>query len=153
MSSRCRLMSDKSFMWKMKWIFIALMGFLPLSLAQDVPPKEPEIEVTPATYMVTSPKVLRRGTDLEIGVTILAESGPVQVTATLTKGKVTYTSGSATIENSAVVSIPVPTSADEGAYTLTVTGSGGLTFTDSATLTLDPHSVSVFIQTDKAIYK
>ena len=40
-----------------------------------------------------------------------------------------------------------------GQYNLTVTGSGGLRFTNTTALQYVQKSLSVFIQTDKAIYK
>ncbi|CAH1779307.1 unnamed protein product, partial [Owenia fusiformis] len=148
-------------------MLLTVLGILPFSPTQAQPPPPPPtltlpLRTTPPTtapwikptYLVVTPKVLRRGIDLEIGVCILYGLGPVTVTAKVTKKGQTYV-GTATIApgTSAVIAIPIPASADEGVYTLTVSGSGGLRFKDTTTLTLDPHSVSVFIQTDKAIYK
>ena len=42
---------------------------------------------------------------------------------------------------------------EDGPYSLRVTGSGGLTFMDETTLIVDQKCVSVFIQTDKGMYK
>ena len=43
--------------------------------------------------------------------------------------------------------------AENGLYSLRVTGSGGLTFTNETNLTVDQKCVSMFVQTDKGIYK
>ena len=42
---------------------------------------------------------------------------------------------------------------EDGPYSLRVTGSGGLTFRNETSLKVDQKCVSVFIQTDKGIYK
>ena len=40
-----------------------------------------------------------------------------------------------------------------GAYDIKVTGSGGLSFTNETSLHYQAKSISIFIQTDKAMYK
>ena len=52
-----------------------------------------------------------------------------------------------------VTMLQVPTNLALGSHPLTVTGSGGLTFSNSTTLTAKLKFLTVLVQTDKATYK
>ncbi|XP_041346946.1 CD109 antigen-like [Gigantopelta aegis] len=51
------------------------------------------------------------------------------------------------------ITLKIPANLKSGQYKLRATGSGGLTFTDETTVQFNSKSVSLFIQTDKAMYK
>lgn len=49
--------------------------------------------------------------------------------------------------------LQIPSNASESQYTVIVMGSGGLTFNQQTTVRTDFKTLSIFIQTDKAMYK
>lgn len=51
------------------------------------------------------------------------------------------------------VVLKVPDNLHSGSYEIEVTGSGGLVFTNKTGLSYQSKGISIFIQTDKAMYK
>ena len=49
--------------------------------------------------------------------------------------------------------IQIPNSVSKGKFRLEIEGSGGLTFNETKDVRLEPKVTSVYIQTDKAVYK
>ncbi|XP_021378251.1 CD109 antigen-like isoform X3 [Mizuhopecten yessoensis] len=109
------------------------------------------------TYVVITPKDVRPGVPLNISVNILHATGDVHVTAKLihVTDKSVKASSSATFQQHVpdTMRIMVPDTIPSGTYQLTVEGSNGLTFTDKTNLHYASKGMSIFIQTDKAMYK
>ncbi|OWF38489.1 CD109 antigen-like [Mizuhopecten yessoensis] len=109
------------------------------------------------TYVVITPKDVRPGVPLNISVNILHATGDVHVTAKLIRvtDKSVKASSSATFQQHVpdTMRIMVPDTIPIGTYQLTVEGSNGLTFTDKTNLHYASKGMSIFIQTDKAMYK
>ncbi|XP_041379397.1 CD109 antigen-like, partial [Gigantopelta aegis] len=115
------------------------------------------VVVAKNSYVVLCPTTIRPGLDFEVNVNILKSTGIVNVTLELIK------TWSNTAVASAVGNVPeghpmgitlkIPANLKSEQYKLKATGSGGLTFTDETTVRFNSKSVSLFIQTDKAMYK
>ncbi|XP_067663894.1 CD109 antigen-like isoform X3 [Haliotis asinina] len=107
------------------------------------------------SYVILSPTTVRPGMDFEVSANILKATGNVNVKATLAKGtqSIASASGLLTQGQPQSITIKVPTDLGSGSYKLKVTGSGGLTFSNETTLTFNHKSMSILIQTDKAMYK
>ncbi|KAL4230965.1 hypothetical protein ACF0H5_011338 [Mactra antiquata] len=110
------------------------------------------------SYVVLSPKSFRAGVPLNISVNILKSTDPVDVTATLVNAGTTTTIASAHGQFSAghpgTLQLNVPDDARSGSYKLHVTGTGSsVNFVNETSLQFESKSISVFIQTDKAMYK
>ncbi|KAL5016375.1 hypothetical protein ScPMuIL_005964 [Solemya velum] len=106
------------------------------------------------SYVVVIPTNFRPGITLSISVNILQATNGVTVEASLSKQNVVATSSKVfTAGRPGTMELKVPADLTSGGYTLSITGSGGLTFTNSTSITYESKSMSVFIQTDKAMYK
>ncbi|GFO10659.1 Cd109 antigen-like [Plakobranchus ocellatus] len=109
------------------------------------------------TYVIISPSKLRPNADFTVSVNILEATQDVNVKATISE---LYTSIVVASENGVfqagqpgTLSIKIPKSLTPTRYLLEVEGSGGLTFTNSTDLSYIRKELSLFIQTDKGIYK
>ncbi|XP_060062599.1 CD109 antigen-like [Ylistrum balloti] len=109
------------------------------------------------TYVVIAPKDVRPGVPLNMSVNILHATGDVLVTAKLehvsTGSVVASSSASFQQHVPGTLQISVPDTIKSGSYQLTVEGSNGLHFSDKTNLHYEAKGMSVFIQTDKAMYK
>ncbi|XP_062501514.1 C3 and PZP-like alpha-2-macroglobulin domain-containing protein 8 [Corticium candelabrum] len=110
------------------------------------------------SYIVIAPKTIRPGLNVRISVTILQASSNVQVQTDVIANRTgTQVTASKTISPGAsgFIELQMPNRLldEDGPYSLRVTGSGGLTFRNETSLKVDQKCVSVFIQTDKGIYK
>ncbi|XP_033743827.1 CD109 antigen-like isoform X3 [Pecten maximus] len=109
------------------------------------------------TYVVIAPKDVRPGVPLNISVNILRATGDVLVTAKLVQhsDKSVVASSSATFQQHApgTMQIAVPDTIHSGSYELTVEGANGLDFTNTMSLHYAAKGMSIFVQTDKAMYK
>ncbi|XP_046542511.1 LOW QUALITY PROTEIN: CD109 antigen-like [Haliotis rubra] len=107
------------------------------------------------SYVVLSPTTIRPGMDFEISVNILKATSRVNVKATIVKGRQSVASASAIVRQDQPqgITLKVPRNLKNGTYKLTVVGNGGLTFKNETTLSYSRKGMSIFIQTDKAMYK
>ncbi|XP_071088375.1 CD109 antigen-like isoform X9 [Haliotis cracherodii] len=107
------------------------------------------------SYVVLSPTSVRPGMDFEVSANILKATAKVNVKAALVKGTQSIASASGVLVQGQPqsITIKVPKDLKSGSYKLKVTGSGGLTFSNETTLSYNHKSMSIFIQTDKAMYK
>ncbi|KAL5017642.1 hypothetical protein ScPMuIL_007231 [Solemya velum] len=107
------------------------------------------------TYVILIPRTFRPGITISISVNILQASRRVKVEASLEKEKDVVATSSKSFKSGkpGTMALQVPADLTSGDYTLSVVGSCGLTFSNSASITYESKSMSVFIQTDKAIYK
>ncbi|KAK3756908.1 hypothetical protein RRG08_048499 [Elysia crispata] len=117
------------------------------------------------TYVMMSPSQLRPNSDFTVSVNILKAPQDVDVTATIHKdvksifyqsvrsAPVASAQGTFQAGNPGTLHLKIPGSITKTSYTLTVEGAGGLTFTNSTTLDYSSKEFSLFIQTDKGIYK
>ncbi|XP_050399700.2 CD109 antigen isoform X3 [Patella vulgata] len=110
-------------------------------------------------YVILASKKFRPGSDYKVLISIEGASSNVAITSTL-KSKATA-GGSTMLETTAIgvsgqtstLTFQIPTDATEGAYSLKVMGTGGLTFTNETTVERESQNALLLIQTDKAIYK
>ncbi|XP_022254709.1 CD109 antigen-like isoform X2 [Limulus polyphemus] len=111
-----------------------------------------------ATYTIVAPAKLRPNLEYHVSVSVHDVKSPVEVTVAV--------AGPADNGNFNTVNSVVTLNSREtqilnfqigewgpGKYNLTVSGTGGLTFRNETALEYEHKSYSVFIQTDKAIYK
>ncbi|KAK3743875.1 hypothetical protein RRG08_048503, partial [Elysia crispata] len=109
------------------------------------------------TYVMMSPSRLRPNSDFTVSVNILKAPQDVDVTATIQRSvrstPVASAQGTFQAGNPGTLHLKIPGSIIKTSYTLTVEGAGGLTFTNSTTLDYSSKEFSLFIQTDKGIYK
>ncbi|XP_062501619.1 CD109 antigen-like [Corticium candelabrum] len=112
------------------------------------------------SYIVVAPKTVRPGLTVRISATILHASSDVRVQTdviAMANSTCNQATASETISPGASgfieLQMPNQLPREDGPYSLRVTGSGGLTFMDETTLIVDQKCVSVFIQTDKGMYK
>ncbi|KAL0273724.1 UNVERIFIED_CONTAM: hypothetical protein PYX00_006334 [Menopon gallinae] len=109
-------------------------------------------------YTITSSRALRPNSDYHVAVSVQGTSQPTQVLVEV-GGK----QGSGGTFKTSQVTVVAPYSTEivkleigdlgPGSYNLTARGTGGLEFTNTTELEYIHKSYSVFIQTDKAIYK
>ncbi|KAL5011374.1 hypothetical protein ScPMuIL_009925 [Solemya velum] len=102
------------------------------------------------TYLITAPKILRPGVPLDVTVNILTSSGDVHVTAFVRMEKELQ---NIDISNSSGVFRQEKPYYGRSYYYLQVEGTGGLVFTDQVELGFEHKTMSIFVQTDKSIYK
>ncbi|CAC5388514.1 CD109 [Mytilus coruscus] len=109
------------------------------------------------TYVIITPTDIRPGVALSINVNILKASSDVSVQAQLTRStdKVPIGTAHGTFQQGTpkLLEVQVPDNLHSGGYEIEVTGSGGLLFTNKTDLTYQSKGISIFIQTDKAMYK
>ncbi|XP_043228015.1 CD109 antigen-like isoform X2 [Amphibalanus amphitrite] len=111
-----------------------------------------------ATYTIVAPRVLRPNLPFNVAITILDTTAPTRVTVQV-GGR--PDSGGNELKTKEVVVQPGVTTfttfnigdLGPGRYNLTAAGQGGLSFQNTTALEYVHKSYSVFIQTDKAIYK
>ncbi|RWS07950.1 CD109 antigen-like protein, partial [Dinothrombium tinctorium] len=99
-------------------------------------------ETRKATYTVIAPAKLRPNSDYHVSVSVHHVDSPVDVDILI--------SGA---DKSTANDNSVSKKWGPGNYKLTVVGSGGLSFRNETRISFEQKSYSVFIQTDKAIYK
>eukprot|EP00105_Crassostrea_gigas_P038152 XP_019922300.1 PREDICTED: CD109 antigen-like [Crassostrea gigas] len=125
------------------WTIVVLV-FLATAIAED-------------TYLVVTPSDVRPGVPLNISINILQSHGNVNVKADLversTKNKIATAHGIFSQNVPGILTIQVPDSLGPGSYSLAVHGTHGLKFSNETDLYYQSKSVSIFIQTDKAMYK
>ncbi|KAL5016385.1 hypothetical protein ScPMuIL_005974 [Solemya velum] len=116
---------------------------------------KPTLEEDESTYVILIPQTFRPGITLSISVNILQASRRVKVEASLEKEEDVVATSSKSFKSGkpGTMELQVPIDLTSGDYTLSVVGSRGLTFSNSTSITYESKSMSVFIQTDKAIYK
>ncbi|XP_053383073.1 CD109 antigen-like [Mercenaria mercenaria] len=114
------------------------------------------------SYILISPSVVRPGRDFTIqGELLETPDSPVTITAELSNNAGAIASSQVTVHGKSKVQldIPVPTqiTLDSGRsrknLNLKLSGTGGLSFSETKSVSFESKSSSVFIQTDKAIYK
>uniref|UniRef100_A0A1B6DAF4 TEP1-F n=1 Tax=Clastoptera arizonana TaxID=38151 RepID=A0A1B6DAF4_9HEMI len=109
-------------------------------------------------YTIVAPRVLRPNTEYHVAVSTLGVSEPTTVVVAVggkqDSGGTFRTSQFVTVEPyvSRIVKLEIG-DVGPGSYNLTAEGSGGMNFINSTELEYIHKSYSVFIQTDKAIYK
>ncbi|KAK3607708.1 hypothetical protein CHS0354_016732 [Potamilus streckersoni] len=113
------------------------------------------------TYMFLVPQTIRPGIPLSIRGTILKpDIGPVNVTASLKRMPVVpddlptiVAESSQMFTGESELDLIVPLDIDSGTYEIHIEGKGAVSFKNYTSISYQPKSVSIFIQTDKAIYK
>uniref|UniRef100_A0A674JY67 CD109 antigen n=1 Tax=Terrapene triunguis TaxID=2587831 RepID=A0A674JY67_9SAUR len=104
------------------------------------------------TFLVTGPRNIRPGANVTIGVALLTDSPPqVTVRGEVLRGNDTVLHGEVVFEKGELL----PFNSRAGSYELLVKGhaEGRLLFSNSTSLLFEHKSISVFIQTDKSLYK
>nr|XP_018897644.1 PREDICTED: CD109 antigen-like isoform X2 [Bemisia tabaci] len=134
------------------------MGYLPVAGLLVLLVALSEAQYNQGFYSVIAPKVLRPNTEYHVAVSVEDASQPtsviVQVGGKQDSGGTFRTSEYVTLAPyaSQIVKLEIG-DVGPGLYNLTVQGSGGLSFENTTELEYVHKSYSVFIQTDKAIYK
>ncbi|XP_067388743.1 CD109 antigen isoform X2 [Emydura macquarii macquarii] len=111
------------------------------------------------TFLVTGPWNIRPGANVTIGVALLTDSPPqVTVRGEVLRGNDTLLHGERTFEKGSfgtLVLPALPLNSRPGSYELLVKGHAEdrLLFSNSTSLLFEHKSISVFIQTDKSLYK
>ncbi|CAL1545212.1 unnamed protein product [Lymnaea stagnalis] len=107
------------------------------------------------SYVVISPSKIRANMDLSLSVNILKATGDVTVVASILRGTTEVAKGTKVFQagTPGTIDIKLPADLPSSSYTLKVTGSGGLTFDKSQSLTFNSKEASLFIQINKAIFK
>ncbi|CAG0914373.1 unnamed protein product [Notodromas monacha] len=109
-------------------------------------------------YTVVAPKALRPNTDYHVAVSIHDSPDPVFVTVEIDgiqdSGGRIHSQKQQQIDSSDTRILQFPMGdLGQGSYNISVSGTGGVRFSNTTTLEYVRKSLSVFIQTDKAIYK
>ncbi|EDV25555.1 uncharacterized protein TRIADDRAFT_55768 [Trichoplax adhaerens] len=108
------------------------------------------------TYIITAPAIIRPGLPTMINVNILRAPQAVTTTA-----KIVSKNGTIMSQNSDTfykgtpksMTLQVPKNLKDDNYVLLVQSSGGLSFSQNKSIKVSTKTSSLFIQTDKAIYK
>ncbi|RDD47011.1 CD109 antigen [Trichoplax sp. H2] len=108
------------------------------------------------TYIITAPAIIRPGLPTMINVNILRAPQAVTTTA-----KIVSKNGTIMSQNSDTfykgtpksMTLQVPKNLKDDNYVLLVQSSGGLSFSQNKSIKVNTKTSSLFIQTDKAIYK
>lgn len=117
-----------------------------------------KLEDNAGTYSIVAPKKLRPNLDYHISATVHNVPSSVQMTISIEgpsdNGNYNSISKTALLKPSETQILKFEVGEwSSGNYSLTVSGEGGLKFQNQTSLIYEPKSYSVFIQTDKAIYK
>ncbi|XP_065833656.1 CD109 antigen-like [Oscarella lobularis] len=126
--------------------FICLLGLFTVAAAKN-------------SYLIIAPKTVRPGLSARVAVSIFQAKSAVTVEIRLTATSVDSTLASTSVDvqpnADATVDFQMPAQlpGSYGTYMLKVSGSGGLTFSNSTAVTVDSKCRSLFVQTDKGIYK
>jgi CD109 antigen len=100
-----------------------------------------------------APESIRPGQPYTVSATILNSTGNVQLNVSLQIGNSTVQSLTTLASGSTgSVILQVPATLTVSTITLTAFGSGGLSFLESWTVGVAAKTVSIFVQTDKAVY-
>jgi len=117
-------------------------------------------EADNGTYAVVAPKTMRPGSSYECTVTLFSGAIPVTFNVKLQEAntQTVLISGSATLTaplqpQSQTISFQIPAYVPPGSYYLIVAGSGGQTFSQNKSVNVATKRLSIFIQTDKSLYK
>ncbi|XP_048243994.1 CD109 antigen-like [Haliotis rufescens] len=115
------------------------------------------------SYLVTSSKYLQRGMPFNVSIDILNTTDTVHLQAEVqriwnnytnfNRFPVTMARGDFTKGTTGTLSMIIPSHIVSGRYVLHVRGSGALQFEREDSVFLRPKSISVMVQTDKAMYK
>uniref|UniRef100_A0A452HFI0 CD109 antigen n=1 Tax=Gopherus agassizii TaxID=38772 RepID=A0A452HFI0_9SAUR len=110
------------------------------------------------TFLVTGPRSIRPGANVTIGVALLTDSPPqVTVRGEVLRGNDIVLHGEVIFEKGedTLFFFQLPLNSRAGSYELLVKGhaEGRLLFSNSTSLLFEHKSISVFIQTDKSLYK
>jgi len=112
------------------------------------------------TYAVVAPQTMRPGSTYECRVTLFSGIIPVTFNVKLQDAntQTILASGFATLSAplqpvSTTITLQIPTNVPQGAYYLYVVGSGGQKFSQSKYVAVATKKMSIFIQTDKSLYK
>nr|BAE44110.1 thioester-containing protein [Tauphaedusa tau] len=107
------------------------------------------------SYVVISPSKIRANMDLSLSVNILKATADVTVTASILRGTTSVATGTGVFKAGTPdsLTLKIPQGLPNAGYTLSVVGTGGLIFNNSTPLTFNSKELSLFIQSDKAIYK
>ncbi|XP_072168556.1 CD109 antigen-like [Diadema setosum] len=108
-------------------------------------------------YVILAPNTIRPGLPYSLSVTIYETeaASPVSVEASITKDGRVVTSGELSQGvGTERLTLQIPTDSVPGEdYKLTIVGSGGLTINETKRIFFDVEHFSIFVQSDKAIYK
>ncbi|XP_030054906.1 CD109 antigen [Microcaecilia unicolor] len=111
------------------------------------------------TFLIISPLTIRPGLNITVGVDLLSESQPqVKVRAEILKKNTTVVSGEGLFQKGSFETLVLPAlplNSVDGTYELLVNGYAGnkTVFFKSTPLEFESKGFSVFIQTDKSLYK
>ncbi|CAL1547264.1 unnamed protein product [Lymnaea stagnalis] len=107
------------------------------------------------SYVVIAPSKIRPSMNFAISVNILDAAGDVSVAATIRGGSTVVASGIKIFKGGSAdtIDVVIPSGLEDIQHTLTVKGTGGLTFEHSQDLSINKKEASVFIQLIKAIFK
>ncbi|KAK6186300.1 hypothetical protein SNE40_008365 [Patella caerulea] len=109
-------------------------------------------------YVILASKKFRPSSEYKVLISIEGASNNVAITSTLKSkapggGTMLESSATGVSGQTSTVTFQIPIDATEGAYSLVVSGTGGLTFTNETTVERESQNALLLIQTDKAIYK
>ncbi|KAH3873347.1 hypothetical protein DPMN_036581 [Dreissena polymorpha] len=107
------------------------------------------------SYLFVAPNTFRPGQTYSLhGKLLRSVQTPVTVEVKLT-GTESVAVNAVTVndQTDVTVNLTVPKSVSPGKFLLEVKGSGGLTFSETKDVLLEPKVTSVYMQTDKAVYK
>ncbi|XP_076081497.1 CD109 antigen-like isoform X1 [Mytilus galloprovincialis] len=109
-----------------------------------------------SSYLILAPRQVQPGVNFDISVTILNASSDVTVKAklvtTINSSFISQTLGTFKRGSTNQLSLHVPDFLEQ-ACKLIITGTGGLSFKEETYISYRNRTVSLFIQTDKGIYK
>nr|KAG5703700.1 hypothetical protein BaRGS_022989 [Batillaria attramentaria] len=95
--------------------------------------------------------------EYSVGVNVLKDVGDVTVTGSVmrTSDNTQVATATATVSKGhpGTVNLDIPADIRSGSYELHVSGAGGLTFKNKTHITFNAKAMSIFVQTDKAMYK
>ncbi|OWF38066.1 CD109 antigen-like [Mizuhopecten yessoensis] len=108
------------------------------------------------TYFILAPKTIQPGQPISVFVRIVNATGPVDIDLAVLdsmNGSIADVSDTVYAGIPEVLELKIPEDLPSGTYTLRSEGTGALEFIDSVRLTYSPKATSIFIQTDKAVYR